>query len=136
MLHSFRHLLHWIIILTLTPLAFGIEGRASLCLTSDGDVHMEQSHISCGLSEDSPAGADTAAMTSDRIDGQGHCLDVSTGNDASSHHQRSFVQLPAPAMISVVPPIILGLTDKKTFHSTPAVTPPQLLSLQSVILLI
>ena len=136
MSHNFRHFRRCIIILTLAALSFGIGGKVTLCFTPDGDVHFEQGSSFCHLSERCLGTADGSALSNDRIKNQDHCQDVSLGGDAFNHHQRNIVTPPSLALLPLVPPIILALTDKKPFYTTPSITPPQLVSLQSVILLI
>lgn len=136
MLYNFRHLRRCIIILTLVALSFGMGGKATLCFTPDGDVHLEQSRSLCHLTGRCLTTANRLAFSNDRVENQDHCRDVSLGGDAFNHHQRNIVPPPSLALVPLVQPIILALTDKKRFYTTPAVTPPQLVSLQSVILLI
>jgi len=136
MLHNFRHLRRCIIILTLAALSLGIGGKVTLCFTPDGDVHLEQSRSCCHLTEGCLATADRLALSNDRIENQDHCRDVSLGGEAFNHHQRNIVPPPSLALVPLVQLISFTLTDKKPFYTTPAVTPPQLVSLQSVILLI
>ncbi len=136
MLHNFRHLRRCIIILTLAALSLGIGGKVTLCFTPDGDVHLEQSRSFCHLTGRCLATADGLALSNDRVENQDYCRDVSLGGDAFNHHQRNIVPPPSLALVPLVQPINFTLTDKKPFYTTPAVTPPQLVSLQSVILLI
>jgi len=135
MLHNFRHLRRCIIILTLAALSLGMGGKATLCFTADGDVHLEQGpsfHLTGGCLTT----ADRLDLSNDRVENQDYCRDVSLGGDAFNHHQRNIVHPPSPVLVPLVPPIIAALTDKKSFYISPAITPPQLVSLQSVILLI
>ena len=136
MRRNFRHLRRCIIILTLVAFSLGMGGEATLCFTPDGDVHVEQSHSSCHLSGECPATADRFALSNERVENWDHCRDVALRGDAFNHHQRNIVPPPSLVLVPLVQPIILALTDKKPFYTTPAVTPPQLVSLQSVILLI
>lgn len=136
MVHNFRHFNRCIIILTLAVLSFGFGGKATLCFTTDGDVHVEQSRSLCSLNGGCLATADGLALSNDRIEDPDHCRDVSLGGDAFNHHQRNIVPPPSLALVPLVPPVILARTDKKPSYTAPAVTPPQLVSLQSVILLI
>ena len=135
MLHNFRHLRRCIIILTLAALSLGIGGKVTLCFTADGDVHFK-SRSCCRLTEGCLATADGLALSNDRVENQDYCRDVSLGGDTFNHHQRNIVPPPSLALVPLVQPISFTLTDKKPFYTTPAVTPPQLVSLQSVILLI
>ena len=137
MLHNFRHFRRCIIILTLAAILFGIGGKVTLCFTPDGDVHLKQSLSFCCLTKGCLAAtADGLALSNNRIENQDHCQDVSLGGDAFNHHQRNIVHPPSLALVPLAPPIFLALTNKKPSYTTPAVTPPQLVSLQSVILLI
>lgn len=136
MLHKFRHLRHCIILLTLVAFSLGIKGEAILCFTPDGDVHVEPSHSSCHLTGECLAPAGRFALNNDLVENRNHCRDVTLRGDAFNHHQRNIVSPPSLALVPLVQPIILTLTDKKLFYTTPAVIPPQLVSLQSVILLI
>ena len=97
---------------------------------------MEQGRSLCSLTGGCLATADELGLSNDRVENQDHCRDVSLGGDAFNHHQRNIVPPPSLALVPLVQPIILALTDKKPSYTTPAVTPPQLVSLQSVILLI
>jgi len=135
MLHNFRHFRRCIIILTLAAILFGIGGKVTLCFTPDGGVHFKNLSL-CSLTEGCLATADKLALSNDRVENQDHCRDVSLGADAFNHQQRNIVPPPSLALVPLVQPIILALTDKKPFHTIPAVTSPQLVPLQSVILLI
>ena len=136
MLHHFRHIKHYIIILTLSALAFGVGGKVNLCLLSDGDVHLEPSHSSCGLAGERPAPAKGLDLRSDQAENQGLCLDVALGGAASDQHHKNNLKLPYPVMIPLGSPSILALTDQKPFYQAPAVSPPPFASLQNIILLI
>jgi hypothetical protein len=138
MLHTLRYIRHGIIILLLTVLSFGVEGKANLCFTPDGNVHLEQNRSSCGLAgEECSATTNVFTLSNNQTEGQDHCLDVTLEEDVSNHHHRDIVQLPAPAMTSAGPPIILTLSNNKPFiPPAPAFIPPQLVSLKSIILLI
>lgn len=136
MLHNFRHFRRCIIILTLAALSLGMGGKVTLCFTPDGDVHLEQGRSLCHLTGECPATADRLDLSNDRVENRDHCRDVALGGDAYNHHQRNIVHPPSLALVPLVPPIILALNDKKPSYTAPAVTPPQLVSLQSVILLI
>jgi hypothetical protein len=130
-----RHLRSSIIILTLAALTFGVGGKAKLCFMPDGDVHLEQSHAHCTFAEEADP-AEATALISDHCDPQGACLDVALGGDASHHHLRDIVQLAPPALVPLGPPIILALTDPNPVSPLAIVPLPQLISLQSVVLLI
>jgi hypothetical protein len=136
MLHNFQHCRRCIIILTLITLSLGFGGKVTLCFTPDGDMHIKQNPSSCYIAGSCHATADTLALNHKWIKKQGHCLDVFLGGDVSDHHSRYIVKLPFPIIAPLRPPSSLALTDKKTFYTTRAITPPQLLSLRSVILLI
>ncbi len=136
MLSNFRHLKRCIIILTIIGFSLGIGEKATLCFTPDGDVHVEQSHSLCQLTGECPDTAGRFDLSNDRVENQNHCRDVALGRNAFNHHQRNIVPNPSLALVPLIQPIILALTDQKPFYTTPAVTPPQLVSLQSVILLI
>ena len=137
MRHNLRHFKLSIIILALAALSWGGGGKVNLCLMPGGEVHMEQSHSPCGLAGNRLATAEALTLNNNRVEDQGHhCLDVPLGGEASNPHQINFVQLPVPAMVPLGPPIVLALIDKKPFSFAPALTPPQLASLQSVVLLI
>jgi hypothetical protein len=138
MLYTLRHIRHGIIILLLTVLSFGVEGKANLCFTPDGNMHLEQNRSSCGLAgEKCSATTSVFTLSNNQTEGQDHCLDITLGEDASNHHHKDIVQLPVPAMISAGPPITLILSNKKPFiPPSSAFIPPQLLSLKSILLLI
>lgn len=138
MLHSLRRIRHCIIILLLTVLSFGVEGKANLCFTPDGTVHLEQNHSSCGLAgKECSATTNEFTLSNNQTEGQDHCQDVTLGENASNRHHKDTVQLPVPAITSVGQPIVLTLSNKKPFIPlTPASIPPQLVSLKSIILLI
>lgn len=136
MLHNFRHLRRCIIILTLVAFSLGMGGKVTLCFTLDGDVHLEQGRSLCHFTGECPDTANRLDLSNDRVENRDHCRDVALRGDAFNHHQRNIVPPPSLALVPLVQPIILALTDKKPFYTTPAVTPPQLVSLQSVILLI
>lgn len=104
---------------------------------SDGNVHMEQIHASCGLPGERSANEAAASMVEGRALNQGHCRDISLERDTTDHCHRNLIQLPSLAMIPLGSPITLTQTETPSFRNTPAVTPPtQLVSLQSVVLLI
>ncbi len=121
--------------LILVAFSLGMGGKATLCFSPDGDVHLEQSRSLCHLTGRCLTTANQLTLNNDRVENQDHCRDVSLGADAFNHHHRNIVPPPSLALVPLAQPIILALTDKKLFHTTPAVT-PQLVSLQSVILLI
>ncbi|MDD5760232.1 MAG: hypothetical protein PHI06_14260 [Desulfobulbaceae bacterium] len=98
---------------------------------------MEQSHSVCGLDGARSANAEAVVTSIDRDLSQGRCVDVSLERNTTDHLHRNLIQLPAPAMVPLGPPIILTQTEKSSFRNPPTVTPPpQLAFLQSVILLI
>lgn len=134
--HTFRHFRRCIIILTLAALSFGIEGKVTLCFTPDGDMHIKEGRSFCSLTEGCLATADELGLSNDRVESQNHCRDVSLEGDAFNHQQRNIFPPPSLALVPLRPPIFLALTDKKPSSTTPAITPSQLVSLQSVILLI
>lgn len=137
MLHNFPHLRRCITILTLAVLSFGARGKVNLCLMPDGDMHLEHSHLACGLTGEGSDTTDESALSGEQVENQGQCVDLSLGGVALDHHPRNVVQLPLPVMVPLGPPIILALIEPKPCRTTPAVTPPpQLASLQSVVLLI
>jgi len=137
MLHKFRQLRRCIIILTIVTFSFGFGGNSELCFMPDGNVHVEKSHSDCGNDDERPVKEVAVSLDDDRDLSQGHCLDVSLERDTASHLHRNFIHLSAPAMVTLGAPIILTQTVKTSFRNTPAVTPPpQLVSLQSIILLI
>jgi|GEM_PF-2899625 len=131
----FGYIRHCLIILVLAVLATGVGGKTYICFMPDGDVHLGQSRSSCDLSGCDSASANTLPLSKDQVESQGLCLDVSLG-DAPDHNYRSFVQLPPLAMARLEPPNCSQSADKKPLCTAPAVIPPQLASLQSVILLI
>ncbi|OGQ94954.1 MAG: hypothetical protein A2521_13925 [Deltaproteobacteria bacterium RIFOXYD12_FULL_57_12] len=135
--HKFRFFRHCIITLVLAALSLGVGGKANLCLMPGGNVHMERNYSSCGFSGECSATTGVFVLNTDRGEDQGQCLDITFGGYQSDHRARNINQLPSPAMVPLGPPIIFTLIDQKLLPNTRAVvTPPQLVSLQSVILLI
>lgn len=137
MLHNLRQIKHCIIILTIVTFSFGFEGDSSLCFMPDGNVHLERSHSVCSVESERPMHEEAVSQDDDRALSQSHCLDVSLARDTTDHLQRNFIQLPAPVLTPLGSEIVLSQTAEPSFRNTPAVNPPpQLVSLQGVVLLI
>ena len=128
MLTLCKYLKHGVIFLAFAVLSLGGGGRANLCLQSDGEVHLEQSHSSCNLGGEEG--------DSDQRAYQGGCLDITLGGDRLPLNN---LQLPLPAL-SLLPlgvPCIFPLIDQEEpRHTLPPTPPTQLVSLKSVVLLI
>lgn len=130
------NLKYFVVILALTAFVFGAGGRVNLCLTTDGDVHIESDHSSCELVKGCPTTADSLACNHNQIKCQSPCQDISLKGDASSSPHRNIVQLPIPALISLGPSVVLAPAGPKPFFTIPTVALPQFVLQQSVILLI
>ncbi len=135
MLHNLRHFRRCLIIVTIAALAFGGREGVNLCFMPDGEVHLERSHSPCCLAGERPATADESALHDERVEGQG-CIDISLGGDAAKPHHATPVLLQAPLMSPLVPPIISRTGQTPSPPYLPDVTPPHLISLQSIVLLI
>ena len=135
--HNMQHSLkYFIVILALIALLFGVGGKVNLCLTTDGDVHVESDYSSCELVRECPATADALVFSHDQVNSQSPCQDISLRGDASNSPHRSIVQLPIPALVSLGPSVVLAPPDPKPFFTISTVALPQFVLQQSVILLI
>jgi hypothetical protein len=133
MQHSLRH---YIVILTLFALSFGVGGKVYLCLSPDGDVHMAQKPSSCALVKNCSASDTAVALDHHRVKCQSHCLDIALGGDKSELPNKNTVQIPSPALMPLALSIIPTIAVQQPFHPTPSVQLPQFALQQSVILLI
>jgi hypothetical protein len=133
MQHSLRH---YIVILILFTLSFGVGGKMYLCLSPHGDVHIAQQHSSCALVTNHPAPDTTVAFNHHRVKCQSHCLDIALGEDKSDLPNKYTVQIPFPALMPLALSIIPPIAVQQPFYPTPLVQLPQLALRQSVILLI
>lgn len=136
MLLSFPLLHRGLILFLLFSVMFGVGGRASFCMMPNGDIHMEQHHLFCDDAGGDYAPAHASGPCRAQVENQGRCLDISAGVDASGHQQRCLSRFLVPVMLPLGPVILLAATDNKPVRATIPVRSPQLLSLQSVILLI
>lgn len=131
-----HNLKYFIVILALIALLFGVGGKVNLCLTTDGDVHVESDYSSCELVTGCPTTADTLAFSHDQVKCQSPCLDISLRGDASNSPHRNIVQLSTLALISLGPSLDIAPPDPKPFFTIPTVALHQFVLQQSVILLI
>lgn len=133
---SYRQFRRCLIILTLTAFALGGGGQMTLCLTPDGDVHLEPSLFACALSDGCSAAEETVVLANGHVESQGHCLDLALSGDASHHQHRHGAGLLVPALVPLGPPVILPQAAALPVLTPLTVIPPQLVSLKSVVLLI
>ncbi len=133
MQHSIRH---YIVILILFTLSFGVGGKVYLCLSPDGDVHVAQQNSPCILVKNCPAPEATVTLDHHRVKCQAHCLDIALGGDKAELPSKYTVQIPSPALMPLALSIIPTLPVQQPFYPTPPVHLPQLALRQSVILLI
>ncbi|MFA7383381.1 MAG: hypothetical protein WC001_08015 [Desulfurivibrionaceae bacterium] len=76
-------------------------------------------------------------MDYDRVLSQGHCVHVTLERDTTDHLHRNLIRLSSTASFPLGTTAILAQTEKLSFRNIPAVIPPlQLVSLQSIVLLI
>lgn len=133
MQHSLRH---YIIILTLLALSFGVGGKMYLCLSPHGDMHIAQQHSPCALVPKCSDHDRASTLGHHREKCQSHCLDIALGDDKAELPSKNTIQIPAPALTPLALAIIPTITVQKPFCPTPVVQLPQLALRQSVILLI
>lgn len=133
--HPYPLLRRGFILFLLFTVMFGVGSKASFCMMPNGDIHMVQNHLFCD-----DAGGDSApahaSVCRAQVENQGRCLDISAGVDASGRQQRCLSQFLVPVMLPVGPAILFAATDSKPVRVTIPARSSQLLSLQSVILLI
>lgn len=133
MQHSLRH---YIVILTLFTLSFGVGGKMYLCLTPDGDVHVAQQNSPCTLFKNCPEPDTTVVVDHHRAKCESHCLDIALGGDKAELPSKYSVHIPPPALMPLALSNIPAIPVQQPFYPPPAVHLPQLALQQSVILLI
>lgn len=139
MLHNLRQFRRCIITLTILTFLFGFGGNSAqcYCFIPDGNVYLGQNHSVCGIDGEHPFNDEAVSLDYDRALSQGHCVHIILERDTTDHLHRNLIRLPVTASIPLGTPTIPAQTEKLSFRNIPAVIPPlQLVSLQSVILLI
>lgn len=125
-----------LILVLLFSVMFGVGSKTSFCMMPDGDIHMEQNHLFCDDAGKDSAPTHVSGTCRAQVENQGRCLDISAGADASGRQQRCLSQFLVPVMLPLGPTIFFAATGSSPVAAAVPVRSPQLLSLQSVILLI
>lgn len=139
MLHNLRQLRRYIITLTILTFLFGFGGNSAqcYCFMPNRNVHLGQNHPVCGTDSECPSNDEAVPMDYDRVLSQGHCVHVTLERDTTDHLHRNLIRLSSTASFPLGTTAILAQTEKLSFRNIPAVIPPlQLVSLQSIVLLI